>query len=87
MTVDRWQQPDLQVAAASTQAMKEEANNLVQAVSVFRLPQQAAVQAAVRTKAPAAALARKPVAVKAVAVKAAPRKVAATAAADDWEEF
>jgi len=74
-------------AAASTQAMKEEANNLVQAVSVFRLPQQAAVQAVVRTKAPAAAPVRKPVAVKAVTVKAAPRKVTATAAADDWEEF
>ena len=66
-------------AAASTQAMKEEANNLVQAVSVFRLPQQAAV----RTQAPT----RKPVAARAVAVKPAPRKVAAAAKADDWEEF
>jgi methyl-accepting chemotaxis protein len=74
-------------AAASTQAMKEEADNLVRAVSVFRLPQQAAVQATLRAKSPAFAPARKPVATKAVAVKPAARKVAATAAADDWEEF
>jgi len=63
-------------AAASTQAMKEEANNLVRAVSVFQLPRQAAVRAVAPTRKPAA-----------TRLAPAPRKAAATARADSWEEF
>jgi methyl-accepting chemotaxis protein len=89
-------------AAAAAQSLQEEAGNLSQVVSIFRL--EGMQDGAMRAAKPRESLARKPsmgvaaVAGKPVAVAkiAAPRPASAqvakapfvqTAKADDWEEF
>jgi len=78
-------------AAAAAESMQEQAQNLTQAVAVFKLA-HSAERAAVKTEKPAASVTRLPVKERApapaAAEKPAVRKVANTKPGDDeWQEF
>ncbi|MBA5635698.1 HAMP domain-containing protein [Duganella sp. LX20W] len=84
-------------AAAAAESMQEQAHNLAEAVSIFKLSHEdQARRPAVAVRAPAPAMAAPaprptvaaaPVRPAVTARPAAPKKLAASAPGDDWEEF